>query len=110
MVVQNCPFLLTIIGHIEELILEQKTQHPELSDEEIIEAARKIAQYNMASLEERQKIDEEEKLKHMAYSKDSELENIKKELQRQQFERVQSELEMHFTEYAYSAQIQISFW
>jgi hypothetical protein len=37
MLVQNCPFLLTIIGHIEELIVEQKTQHPELSDEEIIE-------------------------------------------------------------------------
>ncbi len=37
MVVQNCPFLLTILGHIEKLIIEQKTQHPELSDEEIIE-------------------------------------------------------------------------
>ena len=37
MLVHNCPFLLTILGHIEELILDQKAQHPELSDEEIIE-------------------------------------------------------------------------
>ncbi len=44
MVVQNCPLLLTVIGHIEELILDQKRQHPELSDEEIIENIKYLLQ------------------------------------------------------------------
>jgi hypothetical protein len=37
MIVQNCNLLLVVITKIELLISEQKTQHPELSDEDIIE-------------------------------------------------------------------------
>jgi hypothetical protein len=38
MVIQNCNLLLVIITKIESLIAEQKTQHPYLNDEEIIES------------------------------------------------------------------------
>jgi hypothetical protein len=38
MIVQNCNLLLVIISKIETMISDQKTQHPELSDEEIIES------------------------------------------------------------------------
>jgi hypothetical protein len=41
MIIQNCPLLLVVITKIEELILEQKTQTPHLSDEEIIESLKK---------------------------------------------------------------------
>lgn len=41
MIVQNCNLLLVIISKIESLISEQKTQHPHLSDEEIIESIKK---------------------------------------------------------------------
>jgi hypothetical protein len=41
MIIQNCPLLLVVITKIEELILEQKTQAPHLSDEEIIESLKK---------------------------------------------------------------------
>ncbi len=37
MIIQNCPLLLVILTKIESLIVEQRTQQPELSDEEIIE-------------------------------------------------------------------------
>lgn len=37
MIIQNCNLLLVVITKVEELIAEQKTQHPNLSDEEIIE-------------------------------------------------------------------------
>lgn len=37
MIVQNCNLLLVVISKIESLIAEQKTQHPQLNDEEIIE-------------------------------------------------------------------------
>jgi hypothetical protein len=37
MIVQNCHLLLVVITKIESLIAEQKTQHPDLNDEEIIE-------------------------------------------------------------------------
>ena len=37
MIVQNCNLLLVVISKIESLIAEQKTQHPNLNDEEIIE-------------------------------------------------------------------------
>ena len=37
MIVQNCNLLLVVITRIESLIAEQKTQHPHLNDEEIIE-------------------------------------------------------------------------
>ncbi|MGZ3788304.1 MAG: hypothetical protein ACXVLQ_07255 [Bacteriovorax sp.] len=37
MIVQNCNLLLVILSKIESMILDQKTQHPHLSDEEIIE-------------------------------------------------------------------------
>lgn len=37
MIIQNCNLLLVIISRIEELIAEQRTQHPNLNDEEIIE-------------------------------------------------------------------------
>ncbi len=37
MIIQNCNPLLVVISKIESLITEQKTQHPHLSDEEIIE-------------------------------------------------------------------------
>lgn len=41
MIIQNCPLLLVVITKIEELTLEQKTQEPLLSDEEIIESLKK---------------------------------------------------------------------
>ena len=37
MIIQNCPLLLVILTKIESLIVEQRTQQPHLSDEEIIE-------------------------------------------------------------------------
>lgn len=37
MIIQNCSVLLVIISKIESLIVEQKAQHPDLNDEEIIE-------------------------------------------------------------------------
>jgi hypothetical protein len=37
MIIQNCNLLLVIISKIESIIAEQKTQHPQLNDEEIIE-------------------------------------------------------------------------
>jgi hypothetical protein len=37
MIIQNCNLLLVIITKIETLIAEQKRQHPDLNDEEIIE-------------------------------------------------------------------------
>ena len=37
MIIQNCNPLLVVISKIESLIDEQKTQHPNLNDEEIIE-------------------------------------------------------------------------
>ena len=37
MIIQNCNLLLVVITKVEELIAEHKTQHPHLSDEEIIE-------------------------------------------------------------------------
>ena len=37
MIAQNCSLLLVVITKIESLITEQKTQHPQLSDEDIIE-------------------------------------------------------------------------
>jgi hypothetical protein len=37
MIIQNCNLLLVIISKIEEIVAEQKTQHPHLNDEEIIE-------------------------------------------------------------------------
>jgi hypothetical protein len=37
MIVQNCNLLLVVITKIESLITEQKAQHPDLSDEDIIE-------------------------------------------------------------------------
>lgn len=37
MIIQNCNPLLVILTKIESLIAEQKTQHPYLNDEEIIE-------------------------------------------------------------------------
>ncbi|MDD4973593.1 MAG: hypothetical protein PHY93_04545 [Bacteriovorax sp.] len=37
MIVQNCNLLLEIITKIELMITEQKTQRPDLSDEEIID-------------------------------------------------------------------------
>lgn len=37
MIIQNCNLLLVILTKIESIVLEQKTQHPNLSDEEIIE-------------------------------------------------------------------------
>ena len=41
MIIQNCPLLLVVITKIEDLILEQKAQEPQLSDEEIIESLKK---------------------------------------------------------------------
>ncbi len=37
MIIQKCNLLLVVITKIESLIAEQKTQHPSLNDEEIIE-------------------------------------------------------------------------
>lgn len=37
MIVQNCPLLLEIITRIESMVSEQKTQRPDLNDEEIID-------------------------------------------------------------------------
>ena len=37
MVVQNCNLLLVILSKIESIVAEQKTQHPNLNDEELIE-------------------------------------------------------------------------
>ena len=37
MIIQNCHPLLAIITKIESIIADQKTQHPHLNDEEIIE-------------------------------------------------------------------------
>ncbi len=37
MIIQNCPLLLVILTKIESLIVEEKAQQPNLSDEEIIE-------------------------------------------------------------------------
>lgn len=37
MIVRSCPLFMMIITKIERLILDQKTQHPDLTDEEIIE-------------------------------------------------------------------------
>ena len=37
MIIQNCNLLLVIISKIESLIAEEKTQYPNLNDEEIIE-------------------------------------------------------------------------
>lgn len=37
MIVQNCTLLLEIITKIESMITDQKTQQPQLSDEEIID-------------------------------------------------------------------------
>jgi len=37
MIVQNCTLLLVILTKIESLIVEQRAQQPDLSDEEIIE-------------------------------------------------------------------------
>lgn len=41
MVIQNNNLLLVIISKIESLIVDTKTQHPHLSDEEIIEHLKK---------------------------------------------------------------------
>jgi hypothetical protein len=41
MIVQNCNFLLEIITKIESMIVEQKSQQPDLSDEEIIDQIKK---------------------------------------------------------------------
>ncbi|GEM_PF-759671 len=41
MVIQNSNLLLVIITKIESMIADSKTQHPDLSDEEIIERLRK---------------------------------------------------------------------
>lgn len=37
MVMQDCSLLINILGHIEKIISDIKSQHPDLSDEEIIE-------------------------------------------------------------------------
>jgi hypothetical protein len=37
MIIQNCNPLLVILTKIESIIADQKTQHPNLNDEEIIE-------------------------------------------------------------------------
>lgn len=37
MIIQDCSLLINILGHIEEIISDIKTQHPDISDEEIIE-------------------------------------------------------------------------
>ena len=37
MIIQNCNPLLVILSKIEAIMIEQKIQHPYLSDEEIIE-------------------------------------------------------------------------
>lgn len=37
MIIQNCTPLLVILTKIESIIPDQKTQHPNLNDEEIIE-------------------------------------------------------------------------
>ena len=37
MIIQNCNILLEIITKIESMIVDQKNQHPDLSDEEIID-------------------------------------------------------------------------
>lgn len=37
MIIQNCTLLLEILTKIESMIVEQKTQRPDLSDEEIID-------------------------------------------------------------------------
>lgn len=37
MIIQNCTLLLEIITKIESMISDQRTQHPDLSDEEIID-------------------------------------------------------------------------
>ena len=37
MIIQNCNPLLVILTKIESIIADHKTQHPYLSDEEIIE-------------------------------------------------------------------------
>ena len=37
MIIQNCNLLLVVISKIESLIAEQRAQHPDLNDEEIIE-------------------------------------------------------------------------
>lgn len=41
MIVQNCNLLLVIITKIESMIADSKAQHPNLSDEEIIDQLRK---------------------------------------------------------------------
>ncbi len=41
MVIQNSNLLLVILSKIESMIADSKTQHPNLSDEEIIEHLRK---------------------------------------------------------------------
>ncbi|MDO9182360.1 MAG: hypothetical protein Q7U04_08115 [Bacteriovorax sp.] len=41
MIVQNCTLLLEIITKIESMISDQKTQQPNLSDEEIIDQIKK---------------------------------------------------------------------
>ena len=41
MIIQNCNFLLEIITKIELMITDQKTQHPYLTDEEIIDHIQK---------------------------------------------------------------------
>jgi hypothetical protein len=38
MIIQNSNLLLIIISKIESIIAEEKTQHPDLNDEEIIES------------------------------------------------------------------------
>jgi hypothetical protein len=37
MIIQNCNPLLVILSKIESIIADQKTQYPDLNDEEIIE-------------------------------------------------------------------------
>ena len=38
MIIQDCNLLLVILSKIESIVVEQKAQHPYLSDEEIIES------------------------------------------------------------------------
>lgn len=37
MIVRSCPIFMMILSKIEHLILDQKSQNPNLTDEEIIE-------------------------------------------------------------------------
>ncbi len=41
MIIQDCNLLLVILTKIESIVLEQKAQHPHLSDEEIIDSIKK---------------------------------------------------------------------